>query len=91
LDQENTTGISWNKHDLRVAVLEVLRSGSATNHRVGLSKKVIMDCLGVESNLQIDAELEYLHKMKFVKMEDDSYYVTEAGLDYLDNNVTKTR
>lgn len=85
-------GISWNEIELRLAVLQVLLAARKKKPASGgASGKMLMDCLQLDSIIEIEFALWYLREKRYIETGERVFMITGAGLDYLTDQLSKTQ
>lgn len=85
------TGISWNEVELRLAILQVLLSARKKRPQSGgASGRMLMDCLNMDSIVEIEFALWYLREKGFIESGERVFMITAQGLDYLIEQLGKT-
>ena len=85
------TGISWNEIELRLAILQILLAARKKKPATGgASGKMLMDCLQIDSIIQIEFALWYLREKQFIETGERVFMITGKGLDYLTDQLAKT-
>jgi len=70
--------------DLHMPVLQLLMDARKNEpHRGGVSEKRLIDWFQLKSIQELDWELWYLKEKKFLEIGRGEYMITEAGIDYL--------
>lgn len=85
-------GISWNEIELRIAILQVLLAARKKKPASGgASGKMLMDCLQLDSIIEIEFALWYLREKRYIETGERVFMITGVGLDYLTDQLSKTQ
>lgn len=85
-------GISWNEIELRLAILQVLLAARKKKPSTGgASGKMLMDCLQIDSIIEIEFALWYLREKGYIETGERVFMITGIGLDYLTDQLSKTQ
>ncbi len=85
-------GISWNEIELRLAILQVLLAARKKKPASGgASGKMLMDCLQLDSIIEIEFALWYLREKHYIETGERVFMITGVGLDYLTDQLSKTQ
>lgn len=85
-------GISWNEIELRLAILQVLLAARKKKPASGgASGKMLMDCLQLDSIIEIEFALWYLREKRYIETGERVFMITGIGLDYLTDQLSKTQ
>jgi hypothetical protein len=76
--------------DLHIPILQVLFDDYKNDPNTGgVSGKILIDFLQLESLQEVDWELWYLKESGFLEMDNGEFMITEAGIDYLNRQRAK--
>jgi hypothetical protein len=76
--------------DLHIPILQVLFDDYKNDPNTGgVSGKILIDFLQLESLEELDWELWYLKDGGFLEMDNGEFMITEAGIDYLNQQRAK--
>jgi len=86
------TGITWNEIELRLGILQVLLAARKKRpSNGGASGKMLMDCLSIDSIVEIEFALWYLREKGWIESGERVFMITAKGLDYLTSELGKTQ
>jgi hypothetical protein len=84
-------GITWHETELRLAILQVLLAARKKKPSSGgASGKMLMDCLQLDSIIEIEFALWYLRENHYIETGERVFMITGKGLDYLTDSLNKT-